>query len=66
LGAQCPKSIERWARLTLLVNGLTEVLEEDMCDLVDFLEYTGRTIPRDKWAVEAIDAAQRANLEAIF
>jgi hypothetical protein len=41
-------------------------LLEDAYDLVDFLEYTGRTIPRNKWAVEAIDAAQRASLEAIF
>jgi hypothetical protein len=42
------------------------ILLEDAIDLCDFLEATGRTIPRSKWAVESIAAVQRANLEAMF
>jgi hypothetical protein len=42
------------------------ILLEDANDLVDFLEATGRTIPRGKWAAESIEAAQRKSLEALF
>jgi hypothetical protein len=35
-------------------------------DLCDFLEATGRTIPRTRWAIESIQAVQRRNLEAMF
>ncbi len=42
------------------------VLYEDANDLVDFLEFAGRTIPRHKWAVESIAAGQRAALEGMF
>jgi hypothetical protein len=34
--------------------------------LADFLEATGQTVPRQKWAVEAILAAQRAANEGLF
>jgi hypothetical protein len=39
---------------------------EDAVDLADFYEATGRTIPRNRWATEAMAAVQRRNLEAIF
>jgi hypothetical protein len=42
------------------------ILLEDAIDLCDFLETTRRTIPRSRWAVESIEAAQRANLETMF
>jgi hypothetical protein len=42
------------------------VLLEDANDLVDFLEVTGRTVPRTRWTVEAIRAAAIAANEAIF
>lgn len=42
------------------------ILLEDAIDLCDFLEATKRTIPRSRWAVESIAAAQRANFEAMF
>jgi hypothetical protein len=42
------------------------ILLEDANDLVDFLEFAGRTIPRHKWAVESIAAVQRAALEGMF
>ena len=42
------------------------VLLEDAIDLCDFLEATKRTIPRSRWAVESIAAAQKANFEAMF
>jgi hypothetical protein len=42
------------------------LLLEDANDLVDFLEYSGRTIPRTKWAAESIAAVQRKALEAMF
>jgi hypothetical protein len=42
------------------------MLLEDAIDLCDFLEATGRTIPRSSWAIESIAAVQRANLEAMF
>jgi hypothetical protein len=42
------------------------ILLEDAIDLCDFLEATGRTIPRSKWAAESIAAVQRSNLEAMF
>ena len=42
------------------------ILLEDAIDLCDFLEATKRTIPRSRWAVESIAAAQKANFEAMF
>ena len=42
------------------------ILLEDANDLVDFLEATERAVPRRKWALESIAAAQRANLEGLF
>ena len=36
------------------------ILLEDAIDLCDFLEATKRTIPRSKWAVESIAAAQKS------
>jgi hypothetical protein len=42
------------------------ILLEDAIDLCDFFEAMKRTIPRSRWAVESIAAAQRANLEAMF
>jgi hypothetical protein len=37
---------------------------EDAIDLCDFLEATGRTIPRHKWAAESIMAYNQAQMEA--
>ena len=42
------------------------ILLEDAIALCDFLEATKRTIPRSRWAVESIAAAQKANFEAMF
>jgi hypothetical protein len=42
------------------------VLLEDVNDLACFLEVTGRTIPRDVWADEAIRAIQDEQLEGLF
>lgn len=39
---------------------------EDAVDLAYFYEATRRTIPRKEWAVEAIAASQRSNLESLF
>lgn len=39
---------------------------EDAIDLCDFLEATGRTVPRTKWATECIEAANRAKIEAML
>jgi hypothetical protein len=42
------------------------VLLEDANDLVDFLEFSKRTIPRTLWAEESIAAQQISELESIF
>jgi hypothetical protein len=42
------------------------VLLEDANDLVDFLEYSQRTIPRTKWAEESIAAVQMEEIEGLF
>lgn len=42
------------------------ILLEDANDLVDFLEATGRTIPREKWAVESMAAAQSEAMEGLI
>jgi hypothetical protein len=41
------------------------ILLEDANDLSDFLEFTGKTIPRRMWASEAIAAAEAAAAEAL-
>lgn len=53
-------------KLTLLANGCDDVLLEDAHDLIDFLEATGRTIPRHKWAEESIRAIAARKNEGIF
>jgi hypothetical protein len=67
-GAIRPKSLERWRRLTLLAQNPPDgwILLEDANDLADFLEATGRTVPRSKWADEAIAAQQAAQMEGLF
>jgi hypothetical protein len=52
--------------LTLLANGITSVSLADAYDLAAFLEATGRTIPRQEWAVESIAAAARTANEGLF
>jgi hypothetical protein len=42
------------------------ILLEDAWDLAYFFEATGHTIPRSKWATEAIVAMQRRAREAMF
>jgi hypothetical protein len=42
------------------------VLREDYYDLLDFLEYAGRTIARTDWAVDARRAADEHQLEGLF
>lgn len=42
------------------------ILQEDADDLLDFYEFTGRTIPRAKWAIESIRAAQRQQHQSMF
>ena len=63
-----PKSFQRWQRLTLLAQGpMPEyVLLEDVYDLTDFLEATGRTIPRTKWADESIAALSAQEVDGLF
>ncbi len=41
-------------------------LLEDANDLADFLEATGRTVPRARWAEEAIAAASASAIEGFF
>lgn len=54
-------------KLTLLANGIRgPITWEDALDLCDFLEATGRTIPRTKWAIESIAAASAAANESMF
>lgn len=42
------------------------LLLEDANDLADFLEATRRTVPRARWADEAISAAIEAQMEGMF
>jgi hypothetical protein len=58
----------RWRRLTLLAQGPIPdfVLVEDANDLVDFLEFAKRTIPRTIWADESIAAHRISQIEGIF
>jgi hypothetical protein len=42
------------------------ILLEDANDLCDFLEACGRTVPRSKWADEAIAAATAGAMEGLF
>jgi hypothetical protein len=54
--------------LTLLAQGPTPdwVLLEDARDVADFLEASGRTVPRSAWVEEAIAARNEAQLEGLF
>jgi hypothetical protein len=42
------------------------ILLEDANDLCGFLEAIGRTVPRSKWAVECLAAADRRQNAAVF
>lgn len=54
-------------RLTLLANGVHgPVAWDDALDLCDFLEATGRTIPRTQWAEESIALTVAASNESMF
>jgi hypothetical protein len=59
--------LRRWRRLSLLAAGPLPpvLLLEDACDLVNFLEAAGRTVPRGRWAEEAVAAAAAAAAEAM-
>jgi len=54
--------------LTLLAQGAMPdlVLLEDANDLADFLEVTGRTIPRVRWAEECLAALSDDQLNSVF
>lgn len=58
----------RWRRLSVLANGSSPplMLLEDVVDLCRFYEYTERTIPRHKWAVESIAAVQQHMMDRMF
>lgn len=54
-------------KLTLLANGIRgAVAWDDALDLCDFLEATGRTIPRNQWAEESIAITTAASNDAMF
>jgi hypothetical protein len=54
--------------LTLLAQGTLPdfLLVEDANDLIDFLEYSRRTIPRTRWATESVNALNRMAIESVF
>jgi hypothetical protein len=63
-----PKSLERWRRLTLLAQAppVDWLLLEDAVNMTDFLEASGRTLPRDRWVDEAVAAVAAAQIEGMF
>jgi hypothetical protein len=65
-GATGERTWERWRYLTVLAHAALPplILLEDATDLADFFEFTKRTVPRSKWAIESRLAAAAAVNEA--
>lgn len=52
-GRRRERTLDRWLRVTLLANGIDGPLDlADAWDTADFLEATGRPVPRRKWVDE--------------
>ena len=64
-GMAAERNLPRWRRLTLwlLSKPPDRMLLEDANDLAGFMELTGRTIPRSRWAEEAIAERLRMRTE---
>jgi hypothetical protein len=68
VGVGGSKSFSRWRRLSLMAQGTLPdlILLEDANDLVGFIEFSKRTIPRSRWAEESIAAGQADQVEGLF
>jgi hypothetical protein len=62
------RSFSRWRRLSLMAQGALPgwILLEDANDLLGFLEFSKRTIPRSRWADESIAAQAADQVEGLF
>lgn len=62
-GRRRERTLDRWLRVTLLANGINGPLDlADAWDAADFLEATGRTVPRRKWVDEFREEDDASNV----